>query len=89
MLRMKPLHLQISAAKLRLKLFPQTAYAAAARWNMQHHIFFCTGERTMYGNTRILKCGAMELCSLIAENVAKEQFKPERPRMVAVTSSST
>lgn len=31
----------------------------------------------------------MELCSLIAENVAKEQFKPEQPRMVAVTSSST
>lgn len=85
MLRMKPLHLQISAAKLRLQLIPQTAYAAASRWNIQHHVFFGTGERTMYGNTRVLKYGAMELCSLIAENV----FKPERPRMVAVTSSST
>lgn len=89
MLRMKPLHLQISAAKLRLQPIPQTAYATASRWNIQHHVFFGTGEGTTYGNTRVLKCGAMELCSLIAENVAKEQFKPERPRMVAVTSSST
>lgn len=81
MLRVKPLHLQISAAKLRLQLIPQTA----SRWNIQHHVFFGTGECTMYGNMRVLKYGAMELCSLIAENV----FKPERPPMVAVTSSST
>lgn len=89
MLRMKPLHLQISAARLRLQLIPQTAYAAASRQNIQHHVFFSTGERTMYRNTRVLKCGAMELCRLIVEDVAKEQFKLEQPRMVAVTSRST